>query len=386
MVSMNRVPTSPDFIADALQLIALPACACDACGMVVAVNGALSALLGKDVSGRLLADCFTDAYRASSSSMLRGALGAAGRERHWDSSLEGIDAAIAVQVWAKPLPVGNGLPGATLVFADISVQQRDQQALRKTLLEQQAILESAAVGIVFSRGGFIEECNIRAAEMLGYARHQLTGMPGAVLYRSAEHCRNLGLEAAPLLSKGKPYRTELELRRQDGTLFWSRLHGRAVDPLNTHDGTVWIIEDISDHRRDEDQLRHAMREQQAILDNASVGILFSRSRLILRCNPRFAEMFGYTQQELTGRAAAELFPSPDAYAQFGLQAAPRLGQGLPYEQEEAQFRRRDGSLFWCRIRANAVDQEQSEEGAIWILEDVSVSRQTQMEVAAIMTR
>ena len=100
--------------------------------------------------------------------------------------------AIAVQVWAKPLPVGDGLPGATLVFADISVQQRDQQALRKTLLEQQAILESAAVGIVFSRGGFIEECNIRAAEMLGYARHQLTGMPGAVLYRSAEHCRSWG--------------------------------------------------------------------------------------------------------------------------------------------------------------------------------------------------
>jgi len=514
MVSMNRVPTSPDFIADALQLIALPACACDACGMVVAVNGALSALLGRDVSGRLLADCFTDAYRASSSSMLRGALGAAGRERHWDSSLEGIDAAIAVQVWAKPLPAGDGLPGATLVFADISVQQRDQQALRKTLLEQQAILESAAVGIVFSRGGFIEECNIRAAEMLGYARHQLTGMPGAVLYRSAEHCRILGLEAAPLLSKGKPYRTELELRRQDGTLFWSRLHGRAVDPLNTHDGTVWIIEDISDHRRDEDQLRRAMLEmqavmdnaplaigfqrdkgvlrynrrfaecfgfdgdsgvglavadlypsraayenvvrqaspllrrgqpfqgememrrrdgstfwalaygyvlnpesqtdrslrdtiwlfddrsaqkaaeeatrqlmleQQAILDNASVGILFSRSRLVLRCNPRFAEMFGYAQEEMTGLPAAELFPSPAAYAAFGMQARPLLGQGLPYEQDEVLFRRRDGSLFWCRIRAKAVDQEHSEQGTIWILEDVTDSRQAQMEVAAIMT-
>ncbi|MEG0880688.1 MAG: GGDEF domain-containing protein, partial [Janthinobacterium sp.] len=152
MVSMQRVPTSPDFIADALQLIALPACACDACGMVVAANGALQALLGTDISGRLLADCFTDAYRASSTSMLRGALGAAGRERQWDSSLQGSGGAIAVQVWSRPLLVDDGLPGATLVFADIRVQQRDQQALRKTLLEQQAILESAAVGIVFSKG------------------------------------------------------------------------------------------------------------------------------------------------------------------------------------------------------------------------------------------
>ncbi|WP_300749754.1 EAL domain-containing protein [Janthinobacterium sp.] len=379
---MNCVPTSSNTLDDALQLIALPACACDAGGLVLAVNSALHTLLGMDVTGKLLADCFSDTYRASSSSMLRGALGPAGRERQWESNLQG---GVAVQIWSKPLLLPDASMGATLVFADISVRQMDQQALRKTFLEQQAILESAAVGILFTRAGVIEECNIRAAEMLGYARHQLTRLPGVALYRSPQHYQELGMAATPLLAKGKSFCTELELRRQDGSLFWSRLHGRAVDPLHPDDGTVWILEDISDHRRDEDQLRHAMLEQQAILDNASVGILFSRSRLILRCNPRFAEMFGYTQQELTGRAAAELFPSSEAYAQFGLQAAPRLGQGLPYEQEEAQFRRRDGSLFWCRIRANAVDQEQSEEGAIWILEDVSVSRQTQMEVAAIMT-
>ncbi|OYO26735.1 EAL domain-containing protein [Janthinobacterium sp. PC23-8] len=384
---MNRVPTSPDFIADALQLIALPACACDASGMVVTANGALADMLGMDVAGRLLADCFSDAYRASSTSMLRGALGPGGRERHWDSCLQGVDAHIAVQVWARPLlPAdGAGLAGATLVFADISMQQRDQQALRKSLLEQQAILESAAVGILFSRDGVIEECNIRAAEMFGYARHQLTGQPGVALYRSREDYEALGREASPLLSIGRSFSTELELRRFDGSLFWSRLHARAIDPLNTQDGTVWIVEDISDHRRDEDQLRRALVEQQAILDNASVGILFSRSRQVLRCNPRFAEMFGYAQQEMTGMPACELFPSPEAYAEFGAQATPLLGQGLPYARDETQFRRRDGSLFWCRIRAKAVDQGSSEQGTIWILEDVSASRQTQMEVAAIMT-
>ena len=516
VVSMNRVPTSPDFIADALQLIALPACACDACGMVVAANSALADMLGMDPSGRLLADCFSEAWRASGTSMLRAALGPGGRQRQWDSCLQGVERQIAVQVWAKPLQLagGAGLAGATLVFADISVQQRDQQALRKSLLEQQAILESAAVGILFSREGVIEECNIRAAEMLGYARHQLTGMAGVALYRSQDDYDALGQAAGPLLSIGRSFRTELELRRRDGSLFWSRLHGRAVDPLNTQDGTVWIVEDISDHRRDEDQLRRAMLEmqavmdnaplaigfqrdrqilrynqrfadcfgfdgdsgvgflvaelyptraaydnvvrqavpllkrglpfrgememrrrdgstfwaladgyvihaeqhdgrtlqdtiwifddrsaqkaaeeatrrlmleQQAILDNASVGILFSRARLVLRCNPRFAAMFGYAQEEMTGLPAALLFPSPEAYAAFGALASPLLGQGLPYEQDETLFRRRDGSLFWCRIRAKAVDQLHSEQGTIWILEDVSASRQAQMEVAAIMT-
>src|SRR5476649_844850 len=138
---MNRVPTSFNTIKDALQLIALPACACDAGGVVLAVNSALHSLLGLDVTGQLLADCFSDTYRASSSRMLRGALGPAGRERHWESNLQGD---VAVQIWSKPLPLADGSMGATLVFADISVRQMDQQALRKTLLEQQAILESAA--------------------------------------------------------------------------------------------------------------------------------------------------------------------------------------------------------------------------------------------------
>ena len=347
MVSMNRVPTSPDFIADALQLIALPACACDACGMVVAANGALQNLAGQGYIGPAAGRLFYGRLpRVEHEHAARRAGCGRARASVGQQPARQVSGAIAVQVWSRPLPVDDGLPGATLVFADIRVQQRDQQALRKTLLEQQAILESAAVGIIFSKGGFIEECNIRAAEMLGYARHQLTGMPGAVLYRSAEHCRALGLEAAPLLSKGKPYRTELELRRQDGTLFWSRLHGRAVDPLHTHDGTVWIIEDISDHRRDEDQLRRAMLEMQAVMDNAPLAIGFQRDKGVLRYNRRFAECFGFDGDSGVGLAVADLYPSRAAYESVVRQAAPLLRRGLPF-QGEMEMRRRDGSTFWA---------------------------------------
>ncbi|HAT29684.1 MAG TPA: GGDEF domain-containing protein [Janthinobacterium sp.] len=508
---MNRVPTNPDFIADALQLIGLPACACDECGMVVAANAALGRLLGVDPVGRTLADFVVSGYRAVGARQLRAASGEAGVELRWDSVLLGVDgAALMVQVWAKPLPSAACLSGATMVFNDVSAYQRDQAAMRKTLLEQQAILENAAVGILFSAAGVIRECNIRAAEMLGYARAELEGRPGVTVYPSEAAYAELGRDAGPPLSKGLSFRTELELRRKDGTLFWARLYGRAIDPLNTADGTIWIVEDISDHKRDENQLRLAVLEmqaimesaplaigflsdnrilrynrrfgeyfgfagdagvgraaqslypsaaahaavqerarpllarglpfqaemdmrrgdgstfwahafgyvvnpertehdsiwifddrsaqkqseeisrqlllrQKAILDNASVGILFSSARLMHSCNPRFAEMFGYSRAELSGKPVVEVFPSPEMYAQFGLEAGPLLGSGQSFEKDEYQFKRKDGSLFWCRVRAKAVDQEHSEQGTIWILEDVSESRQTRMEVEAIMT-
>jgi diguanylate cyclase (GGDEF)-like protein/PAS domain S-box-containing protein len=150
-------------------------------------------------------------------------------------------------------------------------------------------------------------------------------------------------------------------------------------------GCTIIFTDIRRFERHQAELRQALLEQKAILDNASVGILFSKRGMMMSCNPRFADMFGYTEQEMTGRPAAEVFPSPALYRSFGAEAGPLLGNGLPFERSEYQFLRRDGSLFWCRVRAKAVDTERSEEGTIWILEDVTEVRQTMVEVQAIMT-
>jgi diguanylate cyclase (GGDEF)-like protein/PAS domain S-box-containing protein len=386
LVYMNRVSTHPEFLSDALQLIGVPACACDADGRVLAVNPELVALLNYDPSGRLAGDLFARHVRGDSLKLLDAVLGPDAAEQRWDSCLTCAGGQyIAVQVRSKPLPAGGAQAGATIVFQDITSVQRDQRALRKTLLEQQAILENAAVGILFSKEGLIQECNIRCAEMLGYLRHELEGAVTKIVYENEQDFIQLGRDAGPLLSQGQSFKTEAQLLRKDGTLFWARLFGRAIDPTNTREGTVWIIEDINEHRRDEEKLRRALIDMQAILDNASVGILFSKAQMMLSCNPRMAEMFGYSRDEMIGRPAADVFPSQAVYEAFGREAAPLLGSGQPFEKREFEFRRKDGSLFWCRVRAKAVDDQRSEGGTIWILEDVSQTRQTQMEVEAIMT-
>ncbi len=150
-------------------------------------------------------------------------------------------------------------------------------------------------------------------------------------------------------------------------------------------GCTVVITDTRRFVRDQAELRQTLLEQKAILDNASVGILFSNHGMMMSCNPRFAEMFGYTREEMTGQPSVSLFTSPEAYRRFGEDAAPLLGNGLPFERAEMQFVRRDGSLIWCRVRAKAVDSDRSREGTIWILEDVTDARQTTVEVQAIMT-
>ena len=506
---MNRASTNPDFVADALALIGVPACAYSDDGVVVAANWELIDLLGADPCGRPVAELFARHVRAASAehldtAMLSGTFGV-----RWDSCLTCANGQyLSVQAKAKALPAGAS--GGTIVFHDISAVERDQRSLRKTLLEQQAILENAAVGILFTKDGVIQECNIRCAEMLGYSRQELEGEASVAVYPSEADFADMGRKAGPPLSQGLSFMQEAQLRRKDGSLFWARVFGRAIDPINTAEGTVWIMEDINEHRIDEEKLRRALLEmqaimdsaplaigfqrdnrilrynhrfaeffgfsddggvgqltstlypsqqafdavvkkarpllargkpyqaememrrqdgstfwahafgyvinpgrtqqdtiwifddrsaqkqheeatrqllleQKAILDNASVGILFSKAQIMLSCNPRMAEMFGYGIDEMIGQPSAMVFPSQAQYEEFGREAAPLLGTGQPFEKKAYEFKRRDGSLFWCRVRANAVDDAHSEGGTIWILEDVTATRQTQMEVEAIMT-
>jgi PAS domain-containing protein len=57
-------------------------------------------------------------------------------------------------------------------------------------------------------------------------------------------------------------------------------------------------------------------EYQAILDNASLGIAFTRDITYLHCNQRLGDMFGWQGSELFRQPTHILYPSPQAYAEL----------------------------------------------------------------------
>jgi PAS domain S-box-containing protein len=231
--------------------------------------------------------------------------------------------------------------GATIVFHDITELERDQRALRKTLLEQQAILENAAVGILFTKDATVQECNIRCAEMLGYSRQELEGGSTNQVFPSEAEFIELGRAAGPLLVQGLSFKREAQLRRKDGTLFWARLYGRAIDPSHTADGTIWIVEDINEHRIDEEKLRARCWSMQAIMDNAPLAIVFQRDTASCAVI-RFAECFGFSAKR---GGAPDVHAVPvrcDVRCRMA-QALPLLASGKPY-QAEMEMRRRMARL------------------------------------------
>ena len=354
---MDCVSNKAPWIAEALQLTGLPACACNADGTVFAVNREFDALRGTPGAAQALPDLFhADAVGALHAWL--AAVHPAQGTAVFDSVLLGAAGAIAVQVHAKPLPASAGGAGAIFTLVDM----RAAEQARAVLLEHQAMLENAAVGIFFTKPGVLINCNRRMAEMLGYTQAELAVRDAADIFPNQLDHDTLVAEADVQLRAGLPFeKAEYHARRRDGSMFWARIRARPIDPHARAAGTIWIVEDISDARR-------ALVKVQAIMTNASVSILFTKDRVIRRCNSGFARMFGYPESAAVAMPARQLYDDEATYAGIGAMAYPALAQGQAFQGETTMVRS-DGARLWVQLIGYLVVPGEVDQGTVWIIED-----------------
>jgi diguanylate cyclase (GGDEF)-like protein/PAS domain S-box-containing protein len=253
---------------------------------------------------------------------------------------------------------------------------------RDTQLEYKAILANASIGIAFTRERKFTLCNPKFAEMFGWNAEELIGQPGDTVYPSRESYDAMGAIAVPLLAAGRQLDVEWEVRRKDGSTFLARMIAKAVNPAETQKGTVWIVEDITARKRQSDQVARLLREQEAILNTASIGICFVRDRRIVRATRRFEQMHGYAPGELEGQPTAATYADEAAYRAVG-EGYSRLRSGESYSAETLT-RRKDGSTYWSRITGRAVDPADASLGSVWMDEDITERKRAEEDLQRVL--
>lgn len=129
--------------------------------------------------------------------------------------------------------------------------------------EQISIFETASTGIVLMRDRTVVHCNRKFEEIFDYQPGEMDGKPTRIWYPDdAAHALG-GEPVYAQMARGETHRRSQQMIRKDGALFWARISCRAFDPTAPLAGAVAIIEDMSDEREAEEQLRQAMEQAQA---------------------------------------------------------------------------------------------------------------------------
>ena len=179
------------------------------------------------------------------------------------------------------------------------------------------------------------------------------------------------------LTSGKEYEVEYRIVDANGIERWVSENGQPQ--AGPHGNFVWIdgiISDISERKHNEMRIEALLSEQSAILDNVMFGVMFVRERRVVSVNRRCEQLFGYASGDMTGKPTAIVFADQEDFEAAGQRNYPKLGEGKEFA-EERQYRKRDGTLFWCLVSGRALDPSRTDGGSIWVFADVTARRQAE---------
>ncbi len=151
-------------------------------------------------------------------------------------------------------------------YQRISAERDAQrQQLHIANAEQKAIVDSATSGIALIKDRIIERANRQLHTITGWSPWELVGQPTHVWYTDEAAWQNDENTLYEPVWRGETSTREMQMRRRDGSSFWARLTGRAVDADDRSRGSVWIIDDITvEHAAIEE-----MRKARALAEEAA---------------------------------------------------------------------------------------------------------------------
>jgi PAS domain S-box-containing protein len=254
------------------------------------------------------------------------------------------------------------------IWRDITERKKAEKALAESESRYRTLFDQSPDGIVLvGMDGKIVEFNESACRDLGYTREEFARLSIWDL-DPVETPEDVQARLRGILREGKAsfyvkHRTKQgELRDIHVIINIVTLSGIPVGHAIWHD--------ITDIKKMRDELEEKTSVQNAILENALVGIAFLNDRKFIWINSKMEQVFGYTRAELDGLKTEILYPSEEEYEQFGEDAYPLLAKGGTYSRERL-MKRKDGSLFWCSLSGKAIVADTLAKGSIWILQDIS---------------
>jgi PAS domain S-box-containing protein len=164
----------------------------------------------------------------------------------------------------KLAEMDSGRKAMLNILEDLEVAKKETEATMQQInvmsQEQVAIFESVVLGIAFIKDRIILRGNTKLGELFGRPLDEMVGQTTQIWYKNEEEYLGIGASVYEDLKRQDIHQREQELPRKDGSLFWCLFRVRAVDVHDVSKGIVCTLEDITERKQAERELKEKMEE------------------------------------------------------------------------------------------------------------------------------
>ncbi|MGH3087458.1 MAG: PAS domain S-box protein [Rubrobacteraceae bacterium] len=232
--------------------------------------------------------------------------------------------------------------GAAIQRGRAEEEIRQSEQLYRTVVEQAteyiSLVDAETMRFVGSNPAF--------RDALGYSEEELRSM---TLYDVVAHDRgSIDENARLVLDRGRHSLGERRHRRKDGSLIDVEVSASVV-VHNGREVACIVGHDVTERRRNEEDLRASEERFRATFEQAAVGVAHvSPHGSWLRVNEKLCGILGHTREELLELSFQDITHPDDLEAD--LEYHERLLSGeIPGYSMEKRYVRKDGSLVWIQL-------------------------------------
>jgi PAS domain S-box-containing protein len=242
-----------------------------------------------------------------------------------------------------------------IAFALHSMEQEEErsgaeEALRDSEERYRRLIETAYEGVwVVDDEGRTTFVNSRMAEMLGYTADEMVDK--SLFLFMDEEWKAVAEKKLGRRRMGIVEQYEFKFHRKDGSELWTTI---AASPISDKDGryagSLMMVTDVTEHKRADEALAEEAIRRRVLMERSRDGIsVLDENSELVEANQRFAEMMGYTPEELKG------LHSWDWDTQWTREELLEMGRNVDEAGAhlETRHRRKDGTVFDVEISVNS---------------------------------
>jgi PAS domain S-box-containing protein len=269
------------------------------------------------------------------------------------------------------------------ICQDITDRKQSEAEIRAGAAYNRSLIEASLDPLVMiGPDGTITDVNAATGAATGYRRDELLGTEFSRYFTEPSQASAVYQQ---VFRDGSAHDHLLELRHRDGHIT-PVLYNASVyrDPAGNALGVFAAARDITEIKRTEAALRESEERLRVLFDNAPVGIEdVALSGELVRVNPRFCEITGYTADELRRLRLQDITHPDDLDADLANLQRLRSGEIDTFSMEKRDLRK-DGGVVWIEASRTVVrDADGHPLLFVGAVRDLTGQRQAEAEVQSL---